>query len=196
MANDPKTTFEGFSVSHAAILDGATGAEEVDGDIYGVRTGSLSANTGNYDNTGDDFVLSSWFWIEYGTLTIEAGYVPFKTIALLSNEEVTSSVGGGGAASYSIPLWSEQSVNVPPKPVLVRVPSKDADGAIHNLDFVLYRVQFAPFNFTGPAYKSGLLLSYTGRAVLSAKDEKGQQVLDKNGEPTRAIGRLVAHTVV
>ena len=26
---------EGFSLSHAAILDGSTGAEHVDGDIYG-----------------------------------------------------------------------------------------------------------------------------------------------------------------
>lgn len=190
----PNTTFEGFSVSHAAILDGTTGAEAVDGDLYGVRTASVAANSGNYDNTGDDFVLSSWFWIEYATLTVEAGYVPFKTIASLSGGKVSSS-GSGNTTSYSIPLWEEKSVNVPPKPVLIRVPSKDADGIIHNLEFVLYKVQFAPFSFTGPAYKSGLLLSYSGRAVLSAKDEKGAQVLDKDGLPTKAIGRLVSRRV-
>src|SRR3954469_1000629 len=105
-------TFEGFSVSHAAILNGSTGAEEVDGDIYGVRTASLEANTGNYDNTGDDFVLSAWFWIDNATLTVESGYVPFKTISLLSGSPVTSS-GVAPGDVYSIALWDETSVNQP-----------------------------------------------------------------------------------
>ena len=176
--------FEGFSISHAAILDGTTGAEEVDGDIYGVRTGSLAANTGNFDNTGDDAVLSSWFWIDNATLTVESGYVPFRTIALLSGDTVTSS-GDAPNDTYELPLWSEDSVNQPPRPVLIRVPSKDSDGAIRVMEFILYKVQFAPFSFTGPAYKAGLLLSYSGRATLSNKDEKG------NTLAKRAIGRLV-----
>ncbi len=177
---DTNKIFEGFSISHAAILDGTTGAEEVDGDIYGVRTGSLAANTGNFDNTGDDAVLSSWFWIDNATLTIESGYVPFETIALLSGTSIVSS-----GTTYEIELWDEDSVNQPPRPVLLQVPSKDADGDIRVMKFILYKVQFAPFSFTGPAYKSGLLLSYSGRATLSNKNEKGETLAK------RSIGRLV-----
>jgi hypothetical protein len=178
------TIFEGFSVSHAAILNGSTGAEEVDGDIYGVRTASLEANTGNYDNTGDDFVLSSWFWIDNATLTVESGYVPFKTMALLSGATVTSS-GSAPNDTYSLPLWDETSVNQPTRPVLIRVPSKDSNGLARTMDFILYKVIFAPFSFTGPSYKEGLLLSYSGRAVLSAFDEKGTPLAK------RAIGRII-----
>lgn len=178
-------TFEGFSITHAAILNGATGAEEVNGDIYGVRTGTIAADTGNFDNTGDDFVLSSWFWLNFATVTIEAGYVPFETIALLSGETLTSS--GGAAGTIELDLWSETSVNQPPRPLLIRIPSKDSDGNIRTMDFILYKVQFGPINFTGPSYKSGLLLNYTGRAVVSDKNEKGQTL--PGGK--RAIGRIV-----
>lgn len=182
-------TVEGFSLTHAAILNGTTGAEEVDGDIYGVRTGSIAVDTGNYDNTGDDAVLSSWFWFNFATLTVQAGYVPFSTIALLAGATITSS-GTGAADYYSLPLWEETSLNQPPRPVLVRVPAKDKDGVVRTLDFVLYRVQFGPFSFDGPAYKSGLLLNYTGRAVMSDKDETGASLT------RRAIGRLVNRPAV
>jgi hypothetical protein len=189
-------TVEGFSLTHAAILDGRTAAEDADasvtfGDIYGVRTGTIAADTGNYDNTGDDFVMSSWFWINFATVTIQAGYVPFDTIALLSGSTITSS-GSGAADYYSLPLWEENSVNQPPQPMLIRVPAKDKNGVIRNLDFVLYRVQFGPFSFDGPAYKSGLLLNYTGRAVLSPVDEKGATLPAGH----KAIGRLLNRPAV
>lgn len=182
-------TVEGFSLTHAAILDGTTGAEEVDGDIYGVRTGTIAADTGNYDNTGDDFVMSSWFWINFATVTVQAGYVPFETIALLSGSTITSS-GTGDNDYYSMPLWDESSVNQPPRPMLIRLPAKDKDGIIRTLDFVLFRVQFGPMSFDGPSYKSGLLLNYTGRAVLSDKDETGASL------PKKAIGRIVNRPAV
>jgi len=180
---------EGFSLTHAAILDGTTGAEEVDGDIYGVRSGTLAVDTGNYDNTGDDFVLSSWVWFNFATITVQAGYVPFDTIALLSGSSVVSS-GTGTSDYYSLPLWEETSLNTPPKPVLLRVPARDKDGVVRNLDFVLYRVQFGPMSFDGPSYKSGLLLNYTGRAVMSDKDETGALLTRK------AIGRLISRPAV
>lgn len=187
--------FEGFSVSRAIILDGATLADNwiqsMGGDLYGVRTASLAANTGNYDNTGEDAVLSAWFWIENATLTVESGYVPFDTIASLTGDVITSS-GTAPNDTYSLPLWSEDSVNVAPKPVLIRMPSKDSEGVIRTMDFVLYKVQFSPISFTGPAYKSGLLLNYSGRAVLSLTDETGNQLFKPDGvTPTRAIGRMV-----
>ncbi len=178
------TTVEGFSISHAAILDGTTGAEEVDGDIYGVRTGTLAVDTGNYDNTGDDTVLSSWFWLNFATVTIQAGYVPFDTISLLAGTPVVSS-GSGANDYYSIQLWDIDSVNQSPRPMLIRVPARDKDGVRRVLDFVLYRVQFSPISFDGPNYKAGLLLNYTGRAVVSDKDETGAPLAKK------AIGRLI-----
>lgn len=179
------TTVEGFSLSHAAILDGTTGAEAVDGDIYGIRSGSIELDTDSYDNTGDDAVLSTWFWFNYANVTVTAGYVPFKTIALLAGHAVASS-GAAPNDYYSIPLWNEDINNTPTRPMLIRVPSKDSGGSTRTLDFVLYKVQFQPFSFDGPSYKDGLLLNYTGRALLSTTDEKGT-VLAK-----RAIGRLIS----
>jgi hypothetical protein len=182
-------TVEGFSLTHAAILDGTTGAEEVDGDIYGVRSGTIAIDTGNYDNTGDDAVLSSWFWFNFATVTVQSGYLPFSTIALLAGATITSS-GAGASDYYSLPLYEETALNQPPRPMLIRVPAKDKDGIIRALDFVLFRVQFGPMSFDGPSYKSGLLLNYSGRAVMSDKDETGAAL------PKRAIGRLVNRPAV
>lgn len=180
---------EGFSLTHAAILDGSTGAEEVDGDIYGVRSGTIAVDTGNYDNTGDDAVLSSWFWFNFATISVQAGYLPFPTIALLAGSTITSS-GADPNDYYSLPLYEETSLNQPPRPMLIRVPAKDKNGVARNLDFVLYRVQFGPFSLDGPSYKSGLLLNYTGRAVMSNNDETGAPLAK------RAIGRLINRPAV
>jgi hypothetical protein len=187
---------EGFSLSHAAILDGTTGAEAVDGDIYGIRSGSIELDTDSYDNTGDDAVLSTWYWFNKATLTVQSGYVPFRTIALLSGSKVTSS-GTAPNDYYTLPLWEERQQNTTPRPVLIRVPSKDKDGILRTLDFVLYKVQFQPISFDGPTYKDGLLLNYTGTALMSDKDEKGATVLDsQSGLPTKAIGRLISRPQV
>lgn len=170
--------FEAFSVSHAAILDGTTGAEAAD--IYGVREGSVSVNSDSYDNTGDDAVLSNWFWFNYAEVTISSGYIPFNVIALLTGAPATSS-----ADTWSLPMWTEKSLNQPPRPVLIRVPSKDSLGAVRVMDIVLYRVQFQPMAFDGPTYKDGMTLNYTGRAVISSVNEMGTVLTE------RAIGRLV-----
>ncbi len=183
------TTVEGFSLTHAAILNGTTGAEEAAGDIYGVRTGTIAVDTGNYDNTGDDAVLSSWFWFNFATVTVQAGYIPFDTMALLSGSTITSS-GTGDQDYYSLPLWEETSLNQPSRPMLVRLPGRDKNGAIRTIDFVLYKVQFGPISLDGPAYKSGLLLNYTGRAVMSGVDETGTPLA------RRAIGRIVNRPAV
>lgn len=190
------TIVEGFSLSHAAILDGTTGAEHVDGDIYGIRSGSIELDTDSYDNTGDDAILSTWYWFNKATLTVQSGYVPFKTIALLSGSKLTSS-GSAPNDVYSLPLWEERGLNTTARPVLIRVPSKDHDGVLRTLDFVLYKVQFQPITFDGPTYKDGLLLNYTGTALMSTKDEKGNPVLDsQTGLPTKAIGRLISRPQV
>lgn len=185
-------TVEGFSLSHAAILDGATGLEETFGDIYGIRSGSLELDQDSYDNTGDDAILSSWFWANRVNVTVQSGYVPFQTISLLSGSKIASS-GTGVTQTFSLPLWEERQMNTQPRPMLIRVPSKDKDGLIRTLDFILFKVQFQPFSFDGPSYKEGLLLNYSGTALFSDTDEKGQPVLDSvTGNPTKAIGRLLS----
>lgn len=179
------TTFEGFSLSHAAILDGTTGLEETDGDIYGIREGSLEVNIDSYDNVGDDSVLSSWNWFNFAVVRVTAGYIPFKLIALLTGDTVTSS-GAAPNDQYEMPLWSEGSLNTPRRPMYLRVPAKDEDGTERALEIVLYNVQFEPMNFNGPTYKDGLLVSYQGKALMSDTDEAGQTLAD------RAIGRLIS----
>lgn len=180
------TPFEGFSLSHAAILSGSTGAETAS--IYGVRNGTISTDQGNFENTGDDIVLSEHFWINFANVTIEEGFVPFSTIALITGTTVSSS-GTTPNDYYALPLWTLASMNQPTQPLAIRVPAKDAGGAIKTLDFVLYRVQFQPFNFTGPSYKTGLSCSIAGRALFSSTDERGNAL--PNSYPL-SIGRLVA----
>lgn len=186
-------TVEGFSISHAAILNGTTGLEETFGDIYGIRSGSLELDQDSYDNTGDDAILSTWYWANKVNVTVQGGYVPFQTMALISGSTITSS-GSGATQTFSLPLWELGTMNTQARPMLVRVPSKDKDQAIRVLDFILYKVQFQPFSFDGPSYKEGLLLNYNGSALFSDKDEKGNAVVDSTtGLPTKAIGRLLSH---
>jgi hypothetical protein len=174
---------EGFSVSHAAILDGTTGAETAD--IYGIREGSIELDTDSFDNTGDDAVLSTWSWFNFATISITSGFIPFATLALITGVETTST-GTAPAQTFERPLWDERELNTTPRPVLVRVPSKDTEGAARWLDFVLYKVQFEPISFDGPSYKDGLVANYTGKALISDVDETGEDLT------SRAVGRIVS----
>lgn len=176
-------TVEAFSLSHAAILDGETGAEAAD--VYGVREASIEVDTDNYDNTGDDSVLSSWQWFNFATISVKSGYIPFDLAALLAGATVTTS-GDAGSESYSMPLWNQNSLNTPSRPMLVRIPSKDKDGKVRTLDVVLYKVQFAPISLDGPTYKDGLVVTYSGKATMADTDEKGEALTE------RSIGRLIS----
>lgn len=176
--------FEAFSVTHACILNGTTGAEAATGLIYGVRTGSISVNVGSFDNTGDDQVLSTWLWFDYATVTIDAGYISYDTISLITG----SPEGSSGTAPndyYTVPIWTRGSLNQPTRPMLIRTLSKDTSKNLRTQDFILYQVQFNPINFTGPGYKTGMTCSYSGKALISSVDETGATLT----EP--AIGRLV-----
>lgn len=178
-------TVEGFSLSHAAILDGTTSAELAD--IYGIREGTLEVDTDSYDNTGDDAILSTWQWFNFATVTIQSGYIPFSMVALLSGSTITSS-GTAPNDYYNLPLWNEASLTQQSRPMLVRVPSKDSNGLARTLDFLLYKVQFAPMSFDGPSYKNGLLVSFSGKCLMSSVDEKGAAL----GAGLSSIGRLVS----
>lgn len=178
-------TFEGFSLSHAAILSGSTGAESAT--VYGCRNGTLTTDSGNFENTGDNVVLSEWFWLNFANVTIEAGFITYSTLAAITGTTVSSS-GASPNDYYSLPLWTLNSMNQPTLPMAIRVPSKDSGGAVRTLDFVLYKVQFQPFNFTGPSYKNGLTCSIAGRALMSTTDEVGNAL---PANYPRSVGRLV-----
>lgn len=179
------THFEGFSISHAAILDGTTGAESAT--VYGVRNGTLSTDNGNFENTGDDVVLSEWLWINFANITIEAGFISFETLALITGTTLSSS-GSGTDDYYGLPLWALGSMNQVRRPLALRVPAKNDLGDVYTLDFVLYNVAFQPFNFTGPSYKNGLTISMAGRALFSTVNETGTTLASGDKE----IGRIVA----
>ena len=135
-------------------------------------------------NRGPDSDYDLFLILRKVNVTVQGGYVPFQTMALISGSTLTSS-GSGATQTFSLPLWELGTMNTQARPMLVRVPSKDKDQSIRVLDFILYKVQFQPFSFDGPSYKDGLLLNYSGKALMSNKDEKGTVLAD------RAIGRLV-----
>lgn len=196
MALTRSAVAEAFSIKHAAILNGTTLEDHEFGDIYGIRSGTLELDQDSYDNTGDDSVLSTWFWANKVNLTIQAGYVPFQTLeTIYGTKAVSSTTGGKLVTNFS--FLEENSMQPKPRPVRLRLPSKDADGNTQEMDIILYRVQFQPFSFDGPSYKEGLLLNYNGTALMSDVDETGAPVKDSlTGENSRAVGRIVTSRTV
>ncbi len=187
----PTPIMEGFSVSHVAILDGATTAVDASltagQDIYGVRSAALAPDVGQFDNEGDDFILSSWYWLNFATIDVTAGYISLPVLAAITGQSISSS-GAGAATKFQFDLWQEDQMNTSPKPVLIRIPSKDNAGAVRRIDLILYKVQFGPFTFSGPAYKAGMEASYTARALASSLDEVGTIFADSK----KRVGRIVS----
>ncbi len=186
---------EGFSVSHVAILDGATSAEDaavtVGTDVYGVRSAAVDPDVGQFDNEGDDSILSSWYWLNFASLTVTSGYISLPVLAAVTGQAISSS-GTGVAQKFGFDLWHEDQMNTSPKPVLVRVPSKDSDGTVRRLDLIFYKVQFGPLTFSGPAYKAGMEVSYAARCLASPKSETGATFTDSK----KRVGRLVSGAVI
>lgn len=186
--------FEAFSLTHAQYLDGTASFEEalaaaVDEslDIYGVNDGSVDPSSDEWDNEGDDDVLSNWAWLKYADVKIQAGYMSFPLIARLTNQTL-SSTGAGANQTFSLDLWHEDSMNVAPMPIMMVCPSKDADGNVRRLVIGLYKVQPKPMTFDGPKYKDGLKVNLAGRALKSRTDEKGQPFADGK----KRVGRLIS----
>jgi hypothetical protein len=191
----PVNIFEGFSLSSVMILDGATSAEDaantVGTDVYGVRSASIAPDVGNFDNEGDDAVLSSWYWLNFASITVTEGYISLPLLAAITGKAISSS-GAGSTQKFGFDLWHDDMFNIAPKPVLVRIPSKDNAGAARRLDFVLYKVQFGPFTFSGPAYKTGLEVSWEGRCLASTTDEMGAVFADGK----KRVGRMISGAVI
>lgn len=191
MALTNSAVAEAFSIRHAAILDGTGLTDHEFGDIYGVRSGSLELDQDSYDNTGDDTVLSTWFWANKVNITVQGGYIPFQTLETIYGTKVVSSTSGGNLIT-SYAFLEENHMQPQPRPMRLSMPSKDADGKVQTMDIILYRVQFQPFSFEGPTYKEGLSLNYNGTALMSAVDEAGNPVIDSvTGQPTKAVGRII-----
>jgi hypothetical protein len=185
---------EAFSLSHAQILDGTDTFEEAlaaavteDLDIYGVNEASLDPDTDEFENEGDDVVLSTWSWLNYAEIEVQAGYVSFPLISTLTGQAITSS-GAGDSQTFKIDLWHEDSMNIAPKPMMIVMPSKTKDGTVRRLVIGLYKVQFSPITFDGPQYKEGLKVNYNGRALMSDKDETGVAF----GDSKKRVGRLLS----
>lgn len=186
---------EAFSLSHAQILDGATTFKEAAAllntpeglDIYGVNEASLDPDTDEYDNEGDDTVLSRWSWLNNAGLEVQAGYLSFPLISSLTGRPI-SSTGSGNAQVFEMDLWHEDDFNIAAKPAILRMPSKDKLGAVRTFTIGLFRVQFGPITFDGPAYKDGLKVNYNGTALFSPVDEKGQPFADGK----KRVGRLIS----
>lgn len=182
----PLMNVEGFSLSHAQVLDGTESFEQAlaktsvtpDGwDIYGVREASLDVDDDDWSNEGDDDVLSRWQWINYVELEVVSGYFGFKTYERITGRTTTTS-GSGANTSYRADLWHEDDNNLPPFPILLKMPSKDAAGKVRSLVIGLYRFTPGPISFEGPEYKEGFSVSYTGNATKTLYDEKGQAFSD------------------
>lgn len=186
---------EAFSLSHAQILDGQTtflsaiaqATAAVGEDIYGVSEASLEPDTDEFDNEGDDVVMSNWAWLNFAEIEVQAGYVSFPLIANLTGQTVSSSTNGGKQI-LGLDLWHEDSFNVAPKPMIIKMPSKDKDGTPADFVIGLYRVQFKPIVFEGPVYKDGLKINYNGKALYASSDETGSAFSDGK----KKIGRLLA----
>jgi hypothetical protein len=298
MAN-PTAVVEAFSIQHPQICDGTStfltslaSAAAVGLDIYGVSDASLAADTGNFENPGDDKTLSRWNWINFATVTVQGGYLSFPLYSSLSGQgfatttiaaatevqslassgasagtfrlsyrgeqtapltfsatnsviqtaleglstigvgnvtvtggpanttavvitfsgtlassavdlvvvDKTSLTGGATAAvtrtttgspaslNFGIDLWHQDSMNVAPKPMILSLPSKDSNGLVRRLIIGLYKVQFGPIGFDGPANKDGLKVNYDGTALMSATDEVGVAFADGKSR----IGRLLS----
>lgn len=91
------------------------------------------------------------------------------------------------ATSVGTDLWHDDSMNTTPKPGIFVMPSKDKLGAVGRLVLGLYRIQFKPISFDGPAYKDGLKVNYNGRATRSLVDETGTAFPDGKGRLGRAL---------
>lgn len=193
----PSAVFEAFSITHAQILDGemsfveaALATEPVadDLDIYGVNNASLEPNSDSYENEGDDDVLSIWRWLTNADLTLQQGYMSLPLLARISKTPIETE-DEGADTQFGMDLWHEDTVNAPPLPVILRMPSRDKKGNPRTATIGLYRVQFAPFGLDGPAYKDGLKVNLSGTALKSLWDEKGEPFADGK----KRVGRILSH---
>lgn len=198
MTAPASTNISIFSLSHAQLLDGATdfltaglawATAPADLDMYGVRNATVTPNTSNASNEGDDAVLDYYNWLDDADVAIEQGYVSLRTLARISGQPLSSTASGPAGTSriLGIDLYHEDSMNVAPFPMLLRCPASDEDGVTGSALIGLYKVKPGPFTMNGPQYKTGVAFSTTGKCLLSRKDELGRVFADGK----RRVGKLI-----
>lgn len=190
---------EGFSLSHAEIMDGETSftaaaenAASPEWDIYGVNEASLEPDTDSYDNEGDDAVMSRWQWWNYAELSVQAGYVSFPLLGSLLGKTIEPETLTSGNYAYAIDVWAEDTFNLPNRPMLLKMPGKTDRGQVCDLLVGLYNVSFGPVTFEGPTYKEGLKINYVSTALMSSYDELGQAFADNVKRAAQLIAILPA----
>lgn len=118
------------------------------------------------------------------TLTIGATSLTGGTVTVATTTEGTP----GNKAGFGIDLWHEDAVASQPRPMIIKMPSKDENGVPADFVIGLYKVQFKPFTFDGPSYRDGLKVNYDGTALGSVNDELGAPFADGK----KRFGRLLA----
>lgn len=176
---------EGFSVDRVAILNPSGGAESQQ--LYGAQVITLVPEMVTSDMVADDEEYATWYNVTKANLTVTNGYMNFATIDQLSGPGINMvSSGASPADYYGLPLWTQYQHNKPAVPLAFRMMSRNANGGVRTLTFVLYKVQLAVLDFTGIVYKTGLQVNYAGTVLFSTTDEQG------NTLPGPEMGRLVS----
>jgi hypothetical protein len=170
----PRTSIvEGFSIQNAQICDGTSNfltnlasALAIGLDIYGVNDASLAADTGNYENQGDNETLSRWNWLNFATLTVQGGYLSFPLYATLSGQsmatttvtsasEVQSLASNGGSGGTFTLTFSGQTT----APIAYNATNTVVQSALQAL------ANIGTGNVTvsgGPANTTALVITFTG----------------------------------
>jgi hypothetical protein len=151
-----------FNATAAAIKTALAGLANLDAEDI--------TTTGGPINTTPVVVTFDLNRGDVPTLVVNNTGLTGGTVAVATT---TPGTGGLDETTYSIPLWTETSFNTPPKPMIIVVPSRDSVGNVREFVFGLAKVQFAPITFDGPKYKDGLKVNYTGRSLLTDRDETG-----------------------
>jgi hypothetical protein len=175
----PALPFEGFSVTHVGVLVPGTPAEL--GTLYGVQSATLTPQWITTPTSVDDQVSMVWNAPGKLTLAVQGGFLPWDVVAALTGNEVYSS-GAAPADYYALPFATQH--NTSPFSLVIRMAARDDSGNPRTQDVVVYAAQFGTPSFTGPAYKNGLVASYTAAVVLSPVDETGGLL------PDLAFGRI------
>ena len=191
---------EAFSLTHVQVLDGETSFEDAieqqltdasqvaeDEDIYGVSEASISPNTGDFVNSGDNKDISYWSWFENAEVAVKSGFLSFPVYSRLTGQDYTIS-SLGGQIMFQADYIHEDSMNVSPLPAIIVMPSRDLNGAVRNLVIGLYRCQPKPITFDGPVIRDGLKVNYSLTALSSTVDELGNAHADGKGR----VGKLIS----
>lgn len=181
LLHTPAVFLEGFSITHAAILDGETSADEAaKRDFYGVQSASVSANAESYEEKSNDIVIGTWNDISSIEIEVNSGFMSLSIFDRFSIEDTKPLL---------LDLWNPSAINPVHVPILFRIPSRNQNGVYFNFDIVLFNVKLKPYSIDSLSYKEGLRVSYKGQAFLSDVNEVGEPL------GTRSFGSMNAYSL-